>query len=165
MKITHAVDIERQPGLVFSWLDDPARARAWMSSVSRTEILHRTPDLVGTTFRETVADDSGSTELQGVVTACRPNQEIAFHLDGQFNEVDVDYQLEEVRNRTHLTMHAEVRFKGVLKVLSLLMWPLLKRKVVRQFRRECAELKRLCESGTELACPQPSRAAAPRDAP
>lgn len=148
MKLMHKVDIEQCPEIVFSWLDDPARATAWMSSVSKTEILHRTPDLVGTTFRETVADDGGSTELQGVVTACCPNQEIAFHLDGQFNEVDVEYRLQEVRDRTRLTMRAVVRFKGGLKLLSLLLWPLFKRKVLGQFRRECDELKRLCESQT-----------------
>ena len=146
MKITHTVEIERQPASVFPWLDDPAKATAWMSSVSRTEILHRTPDLVGTTFRETVADENGSTELEGVVTACRPSQEIAFHLDGQFNEVAVEYRLEEIANGTRLTMRAEVHFKGALKVLSYMMWPLFKRKVLDQFRRECAELKRLCES-------------------
>jgi carbon monoxide dehydrogenase subunit G len=145
MKITHAVEIERQPSCIFSWLEDPAKAIAWMSSVSNTEILHRTLDLVGTTFRETVVDEHGSTELRGVVTACRTNQEIAFHLDGQFNWVDVAYRLEELAHGTRLTMHAEVHFKGVLRVLSLVMWPLFKRKVLDQFRSECAELKRLCE--------------------
>ncbi len=146
MKITHAIEIERQPQCVFSWLDDPARATAWMSSVSKTEILHRTPDRVGTTFRETVADERGSTELHGVVTACSPNREIAFHLDGQFHDVDVDYRLEEVANGTRLTMRAQIGFKGPLKVLSFLLWPIFKRKVLVQFRREFAELKRLCEA-------------------
>ena len=146
MKLTYALEIERPPTSVFPWLDDPTKASAWMSSVSRTEILHRTPDLVGTTFRETIADENGSTELQGVVTACRPNQEIAFHLDGQFNAVTVEYRLEEVAFGTRLTMRADVHFKGTLKLLSFMMWPLFKRKVLGQFRRECADLKRLCES-------------------
>ncbi len=150
MKLAHEVDIERRPDVVFSWLADPVRAAAWMSSVAKTEILHRTPDLVGTRFRETVADAGGSTELQGVVTACRPNREIAFHLDGRFNEVDVGYRLEEGRERTRLTMRAEIRFKGGLRWLSLLAWPLFKRKAMGQFRRECAELKRLCESQASL---------------
>lgn len=145
VKLTHAVDIESTPGHVFSWLDDPARAGLWMSSVSRTEILHRTPDLVGTTFREIVSDEHGATELQGVVTACVPNRQIAFHLDGQFNAVDVEYRLDEVATGTRLTMRADVRFKGTLRLMSMVMWPLFKRKVLGQFRRECAELKRVCE--------------------
>ncbi len=156
MKITHAVEIEREPESVFSWLDDPARATVWMSSVSRTEILHRTPNLVRTTFRETVADENGSTELEGAVTVCRPNQEIAFSLSGPFNRAAVEYRLERVANGTRLTMVADLCFKGTVKVLSFVMWPLFKRKVLSQFRREFAELKRLCESGlTQTDKPSP----------
>ncbi len=149
MKLRHTIDIDRRSDQVFPWLADPERARAWMSSVSKTSILERTPDLVGTTFRETITNGDGSTELQGVVTACRPNQEIAFHLDGQYSDVAVDYRLEEVGGRTRLTMRAEIRFKGCLRALSLLVWPLFKGKVLSQFRRECAQLKRLCESQAE----------------
>ncbi len=145
MRLSHAIKIACQPERVFSWLDDPARAATWMSCVARTEILQRTPDLVGTTFRETVVDENGATELLGVVTACRPNREIAFHLDGQLNRVDVEYRLEKVAQGTRLTMRAEVRCKGVLKAVSFLLWPLLRKKVLGQFRRECAELKRRCE--------------------
>ena len=114
--------------------------------MTRTEILHRTPDLVGTTFLETVAGMGGSTELHGVVTACQASRVIAFRLGEPFNAVDVEYRLEEVRDGTRLTMRAVLRFKGVLKVLGPLLWPALKRRVLAQFRAECAELKRLCET-------------------
>ncbi len=145
MKITLAIDIDRPPDRVFPWLAEPERAMAWMSSVSRTEILHRTPELVGTTFRETVADERGSTELRGVITACRPDRLLAFRLEGAFNDVDVAYHLEDDRNGTRLTMRAEVRFKGLVKWLSLLLGPVFKRKVMRQTAKELSALKRLCE--------------------
>lgn len=147
MKVTHAVEIERGPESVFSWLDDPSRATTWIASVSRTEILHRTKGLVGTTFRETVADENGSIELEGVVTACRPNQEIAFLLSGPSNVAAVEYRLERVANGTRLTMVANIHSRGAVKVLSFITWPLFKQKVLGQVRRECAELTRLCESG------------------
>jgi len=57
----------------------------WMSSVSKTELLHKTPDMIGTTFREIVEEDGRGTELQGVVTEYKPNQLISFHLSGQLN--------------------------------------------------------------------------------
>lgn len=41
----------------------------WMSSVTKTEILNETPDMVGTTFREIVAENGQGTELHGVITA------------------------------------------------------------------------------------------------
>ncbi len=144
MRISHAIEIDQPPERVFSWLDDPARASAWMSGVAKTEILHRTANLVGTSFRETVADEHGATDLQGRVTACTPGRLIAFHLEGRFNDVDVEYRLETIRARTRLSMRADVRFKGATKLLSLLMWPLFKSKVLRQFRQDCAALKRLC---------------------
>lgn len=145
MRLTHRIDIKQRPEGVFSWLDDPARAVAWMSSVSKAEILHRTPGLVGTTFRETIADARGSTEMQGVVTACEPSQVIAFHLVGRFNDVAVEYRLEDLHGRTRLTVRADIRFKGALRILSFLTWPAFKCRALDQLRRELAELKRLCE--------------------
>jgi carbon monoxide dehydrogenase subunit G len=109
MNLKHVIDIDQAPERVFSWLDDPERAMKWMSSVSKTEILHRTSDLIGTTFRETVRDSSGATELHGVVTACSPPRLMSFHLEGQFNDVDVEYCLETVKNRTRLNVRATIR--------------------------------------------------------
>ncbi len=145
MKLTHTLDIDRRPDQVFPWVADPERAKAWMTSVSRTEILERRPGLVGTTFRETVSDERGSTELTGVVTACSQDQLLAFHLEGRFNAVDVEYRLTETARGTRVTMRADVRFKGPLKVPSALLWPLFRRRVLAQFVEECAALKRLCE--------------------
>jgi carbon monoxide dehydrogenase subunit G len=145
MILTYAIEIDRRPDQVFPWIADPERAMTWMTSVSGGEILKRTPDLVGTTFRETVSDKNGSTELRGVVTACRPNQSLAFHLEGEFNKADVEYTLARIPRGTRLTMRAEVRFKGIVRVLGVLLRPVFRRKVLGQFAREFDELKRLCE--------------------
>lgn len=147
MKISHAIDILRPPEDVFPWIGSPERAMVWMTSVSSTEFLHRTPDMVGTTFREVVADENGSTELQGVVTDYRPNQRIAFHLQGRYNVVDVEYQLEAIEAGTRLTQAAEVRFKSFLWLVSIVMGPLFRKKLLEQVRREFATLKELCERG------------------
>ncbi len=119
-----------------------------MTSVSKTEFLHRTPDMIGTTFREVVADDEGSTELQGVVKDYRPNQQIAFHLSGPYNVVDVEYRLETIEGGTRLTQTADVRFRSFLWLMSIVMGPMFKKKLVEQVRREFANLKELCERGT-----------------
>ena len=111
MKISHAIDILSPPEDVFLWIGSPERAMGWMTSVSRTEFLHRTPDMVGATFREVVADEKGSTELQGVVTDYRPNQRIAFHLYGPYNVVDVEYRLE--------TIEVDADGRRALQVLSV----------------------------------------------
>ncbi len=148
MKISHTIDILRPPEDVFLWIGSPERAMVWMTSVSKTEFLHRTPEVIGTTFREVVADENGSTELQGVVTDYRPDQRIAFHLSGTYNIVDVEYRLEAIEGRTRLTQTADVRFKSFLWLLSIVMAPIFKRKLLEQVRREFADLKELCERGT-----------------
>ena len=146
MDISHAIDIRAAPQEVFSWLKDPERAKAWMTSVSRTEYLHRTPEVVGTTFRETVADEGGAAELQGVITAYCPGELIAFHLEGQYNVVDVAYRLEEIGGCTRLTQSARIRFKGLVRLMSLLMGAKFKQNILDQSRKEFAKLKELCEA-------------------
>lgn len=148
MKILHTVDIHNPPEKVFQWLNNPERAMTWMTSVAKTEILHETPDMVGTTFREIVAENGQGTELHGVVTDYRPNQLIAFHLSGKFNVVDVAYYLEEIADGTRLTQRADIRFKAFLKLLSILIGSMLKKNLMAQSQKEFARLKELCEQNT-----------------
>jgi uncharacterized protein YndB with AHSA1/START domain len=150
MKIICTIEIHNSPEKVFYWLNNPQRAMAWMSSVSKTELLQETPDLVGTTFREIVEEDGRSTELQGVVTRYQPNQLIAFHLSGDFNVVDVEYQLEEIDDYTRLTQSAIIRFKGFTKVLSILFASTFKKNILAQSQKEFARLKELCECGGSI---------------
>jgi hypothetical protein len=103
--------------------------------------------MIGTTFREVVADEKGSTELQGVVRDYRPNQRIAFHLSGAYNVVDVEYRLEAIEGGTRLTQTADVRFKSFLWLVSIVMGPVFKKKLVEQVSQEFANLKALCERG------------------
>ena len=103
--------------------------------------------MIGTTFREIVADDNGATELQGVVTDYKPNQLMAFHLSGSYNVVDVEYRLEKIASGTRLTQTADVRFKSFLWLMSVLLGPVFKKKLTEQTSKEFAKLKELCERG------------------
>lgn len=145
MKILQVVEINSTPEEVFYWLGDPQRAMLWMTSVSKTEILQQTPEMTGTTFRETVEEDGRGTELQGIITDWKLNERIAFHLSGQYNVVDVEYRLEEIENGTRLTQNADVRFRSFMKVLSILMGRTIKKQVIEQSQQEFARLKKLCE--------------------
>lgn len=147
MKVSYTIEINSKPEEVFYWISDPERAMAWMSSVSKYEILHETPNMVGTTGREIVEEDGRWTELHVVVTDYRPNRLISFHLSGEYNSVDVEYRLEETENRTRLTWNADIRFKSFVRVLSLFMGPTFKKKIMDQMKTEFATLKELCERG------------------
>jgi len=149
MNISYTIEINSTPEKVFYWLSDPERAKVWMSSVSKTEILHETTDMVGTTFRETVEEDGQGTELCGKVTAYQPNQLIAFHLEGDFNVVDVEYRLEALEGQTLLTQSSTIRFKSFVKILMFFAGPAFKKKILGQLQREFTELKKLCEEDAQ----------------
>ncbi|MDY6912581.1 MAG: SRPBCC family protein [Chloroflexota bacterium] len=145
MKFACTVDINSTPEKVFSWIDNPEKAKLWITSVSETEYLHQTPEIIGTTFRETVEENGRGTELHGVITDYRPNRLIAFHLSGDYNIVDVEYRLAEINGLTRLTLDSNIRFRSFTKVIMLITGPLFKRRIRRQLQEEFARLKKLCE--------------------
>jgi len=145
MRIFHTIEIGADPEQVFYYLEDPIRAREWMSSVTKTEIIEKTSDMVGTTFRETVEEEGAGTELRGVVTEFEPNRRIAFHLEGKFNTVDVAYTLRESGKTSEPSQNAVILFKGWLGVLALFLGPVFKKKILDQARGELAKLKEISE--------------------
>ena len=147
MRISNIIEINATPAEVFYWLGDPTRAREWMTSVSHTEIIEKTPDWIGTTFRETVEEGGRGTELTGVVTDFVANERMSFHLEGEFNTVDVVWTLKDRGQTTEVSQVAEVKFRGLMRVLSIALAPAFKRKVMAQGQREFAGLKALCERG------------------
>ncbi len=148
MKITQTVEIRATAEEVFYWLGDPTRAMGWMTSVSRTEIIEQTPGWIGTTFRETVEEGGRGTELRGVVTDFVENERMAFHLEGEVNTVDVVWTLRARGEITEVLQVAEVRFKGLMRVLILVLAPAFKKKITAQGQSEFAKLKALCEPGS-----------------
>jgi uncharacterized protein YndB with AHSA1/START domain len=145
MRISNVIEIRNTPEIVFSWLVDPRRAIQWMTSVSKTEIIEETSDKIGTTFREIVEENGHETELRGIVTDFVLNKRITFHLEGDFNVVDVSYSLEEKGGNTQLRQDAAIHFKGSSRVLSILVGPAFKKKIMEQAQSEFAKLKELCE--------------------
>jgi carbon monoxide dehydrogenase subunit G len=151
MRITHTIVIAASPAEVFCWIDDPERAKRWMSSVESSRILHETPERVGTTFVETVAEGGRSTELRGTVVGYEPDRWLAMHLVGESHAVDVEFRLEPAAAGTRLTQDAELRFRGTARVMMLFLGSILKRKIRRQTEIEFAALARLCEDRREDA--------------
>ena len=147
MKITYTMEIKTTPEKVWYWLGTPERAMEWQTNVSKTEILQKTPDMIGTTFRETIEENGSSTEMEGVVTDYRENQALAMRLSGKYNLVDVEWRIEERGEHTRLTIYSNIRFRSFLKILSILMRPVFKKKVTEQLQGEFVKLKELCERG------------------
>ena len=145
MKLSYTIDINCTPDRVWYWLGTPERAMVWQTNVSKTETLQETPNMIGTTFRETIEEDGRGVEMCGVVTDYRENQSLAMHLSGKYNVVDVEWQIEEMGERTRLTIHTNIRFRSFVGVLSILMRPAFRNKITEQLQGEFARLRELCE--------------------
>ena len=149
MKFTFSIDIHSPPAVVFSWVENPQKAMQWMTSVARGEILHETPERIGTTFREVVEENGSGVEIQGIITGYEPEHSISFHLESRVNVVVVKYHVEAVQNGSRLTQTANVRWKFPVNVLSLFMGAKIKQGISAQAQKEFGKLKELCESGME----------------
>ena len=149
MKISFSIDINSPPITVFSWVENPEKAMKWMTSVARGEILHETPERVGTTFREVVEEDGNGVELQGMITDYKPDRLISFHLESRVNVVDVEYCVEAIQSGTRLTQNANVHWKFPVNVISIFMGVKMKQNISAQAQDEFKKLKELCESGVE----------------
>ncbi len=155
MHVSQSITINAPPAAVFSWIEDPARAVAWMTNVARTEVLREVPGKVGTTFRETVADAGGRMTLKGVITAFRPGRRIAFHLESRVNVVDVNYDVVGVAgavgsdgaeaDQARVDVTATVRWKFPVNVINVLQGGKLERQVGQELAGELVRLKELSE--------------------
>jgi hypothetical protein len=145
MRVSNIIEIQSSSKKVFYWLDDPNRAKKWMTSVTKYEIIKETTNRVGTTFREYIEENGRGIEMIGVVMEFVSNERFAVHLESDINSVDVSFILEQKGGITQLTQNAEIHFKGMPKVLSLLLRASIKKKILRQSQGELARLKELCE--------------------
>ncbi len=147
MKLQYSLVINSTPEIVFSWLSTPEKAVVWQTSVTKTEILHQTKDMIGTTFRETLAENGRSTEMHGIVTEYNKNQRLAMKLNGDYNDVNVEYLIKPVENYTCLTINSTIKFKSFLRIASIILRPVIRKKLLAQLHKEYARLKELCEYG------------------
>ena len=108
-------------------------------------MLQRTPNWIGTTFRAIIEENGTGTEMEGVFTDYRENQALAMHLSGKYNIVDVEWRIEERGEYTRLTVYSNIRFKSFIKILSILIRPIFKKKTIEQLQVEFVKLKELCE--------------------
>ena len=145
MRITSSIDIRNTPEVVFGWLENPEKAMEWMTSVSEGEILHETPDRVGTTFREVVEDESGSIEMHGFISGFEADKSIAFHLESRVNIVDVEYSVEKIDEETRLIYRANIKWKFPVNIISIFMGNKMRQGILAQLQDELSKLKELCE--------------------
>ncbi|MGB7538598.1 MAG: SRPBCC family protein [Anaerolineales bacterium] len=146
MKIEYSIDIHSQPKMVFARIGDPEKAKAWMKNVSNSEIIRETPERVGTTFRERVEEGGNGLDMLGEITGFVPDRSISFHLTSKIHELDVDYAVVDHAGGARLMVNSTIRWKFPMNVMELFIGKKIRSNILEEFRGECAELKRLCET-------------------
>jgi len=145
MKIVNKILIDAPPEEVFAWLEDSERAKQWAVTVKSSEIIHETPERVGTTFREYIEEDGRGIEMLGVLTEFVVGKRFGVRLESRLNVVHVCFILAPEDGRTRLTQDVDLRFKGLLKLLTPFVRRSVRRKITSQTQREFGRLKQLCE--------------------
>lgn len=142
------MEIRATPEAVFPWIDDPERGKQWAASVSGGETIHRTPERVGTTFREVVGREGHTLEMQGVITEYVVNERFAVHLESSRHTADVRLTLTRLQDSTRLARELDLHLRGLMRYVSIFLRPMLKKNINTEAEGEFATLKRLCEAQT-----------------
>ncbi len=145
MRITCNCVISKPPESVFPWIADPEKAMQWQKNVKHQEITVRTPQMVGTTFKETIEENGRSLDMRGQITQYAQDTLIAFHLESRIHVVDVTYSLEGMNGRTTISISAGIEWKFPMNVVSLLVGAKMQRELAGQMDAELRALKAMCE--------------------
>jgi hypothetical protein len=137
------VVIRCAPEVVFGWIEDPERARQWQPDVAGGEVLHAEPGMVGTEFREVLADSRGHIEMHGRITEFRRDTSMAVLLEGQGMTVRARYEVSGHPDGTLLQVQQSLSLPGRL---ARLFEPLIRRRVAARAEADLQRLKNLCEN-------------------
>jgi uncharacterized protein YndB with AHSA1/START domain len=143
VRFQHTVVISCVPEVVFSWIENPDRARQWQPDVAGGEVVHAEPGLVGTEFREILQGNRGRVEMRGRITEFQPGTAMAVLLEGQGMTVTARYQVSPHPRGTLLRAEQSLTLPGRA---AKLLQPLIRRRVAARARADLQRLKHLCES-------------------
>lgn len=146
MKIAGAIDVSCSAKEVFSWIDEPERAKQWQKAVKGGDILKETPQKIGTTFREELEENGKRLIMYGEITDYVPNKSISFQLESKIHSVKVKYSVTGHHINSTVNVESAIIWKFPMNVICFFAGQSIKKKILRQTESELAELKRLCET-------------------
>ena len=142
MQLALAVEIERPVSEVFAYWADLERASEWAAPVIERRKLTDGAVGVGTRFRAVDRFPGQRVEFDLEITAYEPDE----HMSAVWSkpmEGGWDATFTEIERGTRLTMQAEMRPSGLMRLLSPIMGPWAK----RQMRKDLQAFKQRLEEG------------------
>ncbi|HEY1512884.1 MAG TPA: SRPBCC family protein [Gaiellaceae bacterium] len=136
MRATARTRIACSPERVFDVLADVRRETEWNGRVSSAELLSDEPVGVGSRF----AIVNGGTSYDVTITTCDRPSRLVFEAKGK-PDLTITYTLTPIAEGTELESELDFRPRGALTVVFVLLAPVIRRDVPKQYR----SLKELCE--------------------
>ncbi len=120
----------------------------WSSIVKEEEMLHSTPERVGSTFRTVTTEHGREMTFDGIVTSYAPPNSSGIRMEGAAFSLTADYEFEEVPEGTRVTQTSTVTGKGFFRILIPVMGLLMRNSSRQALQEELNQLKIFCESTT-----------------
>jgi uncharacterized protein YndB with AHSA1/START domain len=136
LRATATTRIACSPERVFDVLADVRRETEWNGRVSSAELLSDEPVGVGSRF----AIVNGGTSYDVTITTCDRPSRLVFEAKGK-PDLTITYTLTPIAEGTELESELDFRPRGALTVVFVLLAPVIRRDVPKQYR----SLKELCE--------------------
>jgi carbon monoxide dehydrogenase subunit G len=133
--------INRPLQQVWGFISDPLNAPVWGRGVSHVVITSNGPVGLGTTLRLNM---SGSKMEARIVKYEAAKSVILEFTSGPVKGSKLTYSVESVKGKTKLTRDLEMKLTGFWK----LMYPILKRREIRDRELGVANVKRILEGQT-----------------
>ena len=117
----------------------------WSTVVKEDEVLHETPEVVGSTFRVVTEDRGRKMEFEGVVTIHEQPTRSGATMAGKSFDIEVDYTLEDLGGKTRLRQVTACHGKGFAKLIFFVMKPFMGKAACDANNKELAGLKAFAE--------------------
>lgn len=148
IEFTIEIAIARPPDEVFAFATDPALLPRWQTNTVSAVPEQEGPLRVGSRIRE-VHEAPGGKKMESVVEVeeLKPGRVFALRMVEGALPLDARLTFESVGSGTRLRFRVHGQPTGAARLAQPLLRPALR----RQFRRNCAELKRQLEGGAPPA--------------
>ena len=149
MQAEASVVVDRPIEEVFEFTN--YRVAEWSLTVVEDEVIHETPDRVGTTFRCVTQSHGKQMVFQGTVTRWEPPALSAIHLIGDTFDIEAMYLFESTPEGTRVTQQSVISPRGFTKVIFFLFGWMMGKATCNEVQKELDNLKRLLEEPAPAA--------------
>ena len=144
MQATGTIEIDRPIEEVFEAACN--EMPDWSDIVVEDVLVEDVPGIVGSKYRTVTEEHGKQMVFDGIVTEFEHPRRQAVHMAGQYFDINTKFQFEDLSGRTRVTQFADVRGKGLFKVILWASGWLMRKSQCEAAQKELENLKQFCET-------------------